>query len=384
MTIAATITAPVSYSCNGVATEFSFPYRFLSDDDLTVYLVENATGTSTTLTLTTHYTVTGAGGPSGGTVTTVATYASGYTLVVVLEPDFTQETDLVDNDPMPAATLENALDKLTMMAQLLLLRLNRAFRLGDDDTSGASTTLPTPAATKLIGWNAAGDALENYAAADFSTATVTAYAETLLDDTDAATARATLELGDSATKDTGTAAGTVAAGDHNHDTDYADIAAEAQVSISGNDTTVGFLNGKLVAGTGITLTEDNDAGDETLTVSFSGGGTLTAGTALVQNPYSTSATVTQAHGLGAHPTQVDAYLECITAELNYSVGDRVRFSGSTVVGNGTSVIGLTSDATNLYLTTGSAAPYIPNKTTGAETQISASKWKYVATPYLLG
>lgn len=192
MTIAATITAPVSYACNGVATAFSFPYRFLEDADLTVYLVENATGTSTPLTLTTHYTVTGAGGPSGGTVTTVSTYASGYTLVIVLEPDFTQETDLVDNDPMPAATLENALDKLTMMAQIMSTRVDRSFRLGDDDTSSASTTLPTPAASKLIGWNAAGDALENYAAADFSTATVTAFAETLLDDTDAATARATL------------------------------------------------------------------------------------------------------------------------------------------------------------------------------------------------
>jgi len=38
--------------------------------------------------------------------------------------------------------------------------------------------------------------------------------------------------------------------------------------ISANDTTPGFLNGKLVAGTDISLTEGNDGGDETLTVAL--------------------------------------------------------------------------------------------------------------------
>ncbi len=37
--------------------------------------------------------------------------------------------------------------------------------------------------------------------------------------------------------------------------------------ISSNDSTPGFLNGKLLGGTGITLTEGNDGGNETLTIS---------------------------------------------------------------------------------------------------------------------
>lgn len=41
---------------------------------------------------------------------------------------------------------------------------------------------------------------------------------------------------------------------------------DEKVSVSANDTTPGYLNGKLVAGTGITLTENGDGGDETLTV----------------------------------------------------------------------------------------------------------------------
>jgi hypothetical protein len=44
------------------------------------------------------------------------------------------------------------------------------------------------------------------------------------------------------------------------------------VKVSSNDTTAGYLNGKLVAGTNITLTEGSDGGNETLTIAASGGG----------------------------------------------------------------------------------------------------------------
>lgn len=41
---------------------------------------------------------------------------------------------------------------------------------------------------------------------------------------------------------------------------------EQKSKVSSNDTTAGYLNGKLVAGTGITFTENNDGGNETLTI----------------------------------------------------------------------------------------------------------------------
>lgn len=47
---------------------------------------------------------------------------------------------------------------------------------------------------------------------------------------------------------------------------------DAKVKVSANDTTAGALNGKLVAGTGISLTEGNDAGNETLTIAATGSG----------------------------------------------------------------------------------------------------------------
>jgi len=44
-----------------------------------------------------------------------------------------------------------------------------------------------------------------------------------------------------------------------------------KMKVSSNDTTPGFLNGKLVAGTGVAFTEGSDGGNETLTISSGAG-----------------------------------------------------------------------------------------------------------------
>lgn len=50
------------------------------------------------------------------------------------------------------------------------------------------------------------------------------------------------------------------------DASIAALAAGSGVVVSVNDTTVGYVNGKLVAGTGIDFTENDDGGDESLTI----------------------------------------------------------------------------------------------------------------------
>lgn len=159
MTISTTA-ARKSLACNGVTTAFSFPYRFLTNADLVVTLVTEADGTETTLTLDTHYTVTGAGADAGGTITTVATYSNAYTLVVVRQVAVTQETDFVENDALPVEDVETALDRLTMIAQQQQESLDRSikFSIGVDVTEG-NTTLPVPA--DLVGMYVAFDASGN-------------------------------------------------------------------------------------------------------------------------------------------------------------------------------------------------------------------------------
>jgi len=51
-------------------------------------------------------------------------------------------------------------------------------------------------------------------------------------------------------------------------TSIAALLAGSGCPVSSNDTSAGFLNGKLVAGTNISLTENNDGGNETLSVSL--------------------------------------------------------------------------------------------------------------------
>lgn len=154
MTISAT-TLRKSYTGNSVTTAFSFPYRFLANGDLKVYQA------GTLKTITTHYTISGAGDAGGGTVTFVTAPANAESVVILNDPAQTQGLDLVENDPLPAESVETAFDRLTLIAQRLDDRLDRAAVLADTDVSGASVVLPTPSASKALVWNSAADALEN-------------------------------------------------------------------------------------------------------------------------------------------------------------------------------------------------------------------------------
>lgn len=189
-----------AYTGDGVTTSFSTsPVVFYDSDELDVYVVTTATGASTTLTENTHYTVSGGAGSTGsvslaGGSSPYGAPSASQTLVIVRTLDLVQEFDPQNNDGSDAGNIETAFDKLTMMAQQNAASVARAFKLADSDVSGASTTLPTPSASKLIGWDSAGTALANYASASIADTIVpTAFMETLLDDTSAATARATLD-----------------------------------------------------------------------------------------------------------------------------------------------------------------------------------------------
>ena len=106
-------------------------------------------------------------------------------------------------------------------------------------------------------------------------------------------------------------------------------------------------------------------------------GRLVAGTTLVKNPYALSTSTTQAHGLGAIPVYVSWVWECLTADLNYSVGDLVQ---GTLSGNPSS---LTIDSTNLVLLSSNATPQLTNKTGLTLANITVANWKLTLTPYKL-
>jgi hypothetical protein len=78
-------------------------------------------------------------------------------------------------------------------------------------------------------------------------------------------------------------------------------ATDEKAKVSSNDTTAGYLNGKLVAGSNITFTENNNGGNETLTISASGGGVADKRTYLdeYENATTTYSDIVTVTGLAA-------------------------------------------------------------------------------------
>lgn len=193
MTVPSEVTR-IAYQGASALGPFTIPYYFLEDDDLLVIKTLRADGTQTTLTLTTDYTVTGAGEQAGGELTLTAAHGvltSAYDITIVRDPDRLQETDYTPYDKFPAESHERALDKLTMIVQRVRDLIDRSLHLSDG-LSGISTILPTPVADAILGWNAAATAVENKLQAGL--VTVTAYTQTLLAAVDAAAARTVLGI----------------------------------------------------------------------------------------------------------------------------------------------------------------------------------------------
>lgn len=144
-----------SYNGNGTTDTFAYTFRILDETHVAVY------EDGVLKTITTHYTVTGVGDASGGNIVFVTPPVTGtLNVVFVRNVPITQETDYVENDPFPAASHEDALDKLTMIVQQQEEKFDRIPTLA---VSSATSDLvfPDPSADKYLGWNSAGDELEN-------------------------------------------------------------------------------------------------------------------------------------------------------------------------------------------------------------------------------
>ena len=140
MTVSST-TARISYSGNGTSTLFAVPFYFLANSQLAVVLRSSA-GVETPQVLGTNYTVTGAGVLTGGSITMTVAPPTGSTLVISRNVPLTQETDLQPNDRLPAETLEQSIDKLTMIAQQLDETNDRTLKYPVSDSASLSSVLP--------------------------------------------------------------------------------------------------------------------------------------------------------------------------------------------------------------------------------------------------
>jgi hypothetical protein len=103
--------------------------------------------------------VTGVGVASGGNVVFGSAPASGVTVVIIREQPLTQGLDLVPNDPFPAESLEEALDKLVFMTQKHEEELGRAIKGSRTNVIANSefTVSATDRANKLFSFDSSGN-----------------------------------------------------------------------------------------------------------------------------------------------------------------------------------------------------------------------------------
>ncbi|MEM0400322.1 hypothetical protein J4U73_24580, partial [Escherichia coli] len=115
------------YTGNGVTTSFPYTFRIFKKSDLVVQVVDLSENI-TDLLLDTDYTVTGAGGYTGGNVVLSSPLANGYQISISRELPVTQETDLRNQGKFFAEVHEDAFDKLTMLIQQAISWLRLSLR----------------------------------------------------------------------------------------------------------------------------------------------------------------------------------------------------------------------------------------------------------------
>jgi hypothetical protein len=157
MTISST-TVKVSYSGNGSTTVFAYTFKILDDDEIQV-IIRSSTGTETVKTKTTHYTVSGVGSSGGGNITFLTAPTATQTVVLRRLTTQTQETDYVANDPFPADSHEEALDRVTMVAQEIQEELGRAIKLSKTNTMTSTefTVAAADRANKILAFDTNGE-----------------------------------------------------------------------------------------------------------------------------------------------------------------------------------------------------------------------------------
>jgi len=162
MTISTT-TRTKQYNGDNSTTVFAYDFNIQADSEIEVYLgTPVGAPTSWALqTITTNYSVSGAGTAGGGNITFGSAPPSGTGNVFIRRVTAkTQTSDYVENDPFSADTVEGNLDKLTQVTQDMQEEIDRCFKLGTivpDVGVTAASSVVADRANKLFAFDASGD-----------------------------------------------------------------------------------------------------------------------------------------------------------------------------------------------------------------------------------
>ena len=135
-------TPRVQYTVTSADSTFDYDFEIFQDSDIKVFV------DSTLKTLTTHYTVSGAGTTGGGTVTmTSGNAVTNATVTLVRDITIQRTTDFPASGAFQLDSLNTELDRVTAVQQTLEDNIARSLRLADEDAT-STLTLPLKDARK--------------------------------------------------------------------------------------------------------------------------------------------------------------------------------------------------------------------------------------------
>ena len=157
MTVSST-SNKVSLVGNGSTAAFAYNFPIFASEESTLKVYVDGTQK----TLTTHYAVSNAGNAGGGNVTFTAGNIPANGAKVVIERILarTQLSDWNDYDKFPAETLEDTVDRLTMVAQEIDEKVGRSIKFATTVTDVGTVEVSANAATranKILGFDGAGN-----------------------------------------------------------------------------------------------------------------------------------------------------------------------------------------------------------------------------------
>lgn len=129
------------YTGNGVTTIFGYSFRILDQDHIKV--IRSLDGVDTILSRDADYTVAGVGNIGGGQISMFLAPTASNTITILRDVPFTQETDLENQGPFFAETIEAALD-------LSVMRDQQITQMIDDKLAPGEATLDFDARGRRI------------------------------------------------------------------------------------------------------------------------------------------------------------------------------------------------------------------------------------------
>jgi hypothetical protein len=160
---------------NDATTVFPFAFKVFTSADLRV-VNTSALGIESDLVLDTDYTVTlnsDQDSDPGGSVTRATALPTGQRLTITSDVEALQPLVLTNNGGFYPRVINDAFDKITIIAQQLVEQVGRSLKLPISST--ASATLPDPAANRLLAWNSNATGFVNVSPTDL--VTVAGYAD---------------------------------------------------------------------------------------------------------------------------------------------------------------------------------------------------------------